>query len=157
MRGTSLNLMCLHWGRSNSYVEISNLAALFGRKKSINHDTLVPSYFVIFLCPEVHHLTFWLFPRHLTAHWWHLSSLRSRWTWIAACIGPWNCCFTRTALTGVHPSAPASYQGRCLGPLWPSRLRVSLILFPFSGPSPSSFFTNEILQWSSPPAAFSIS
>lgn len=119
--------MHLHWGGSNSYVEISNLAALFGRKKSINHDTLVPSYFVIFLCPEVHHLTFWLFPRHLTAHWWHLSSLRSRWTWIAACIGPWNCCFTCTALTGVHPSAPASYQGRCLGPLWPSRFHVSLI------------------------------
>lgn len=66
MRRTSLDLRCLNQKGSKSYMVISNL---FDRKKSINHNALVPSYFVVFFCPEVHHLTFWPFPR------WHLSSV----------------------------------------------------------------------------------
>lgn len=128
MRGASLDLTCLNQERAKCYVAISNLAALFDRKRSINHEALVPSYFVVFLCPEVHHLTFWLFPK------WYLSSL---WSPAAACIGLWTCCFTCTALTRVHPSAPTSKGAWAVcGPLG---FMSPLIVLPLSGPPPSGF------------------
>lgn len=124
--------MCLIWKGSKSYEEISNLAALFGRKKSINNDAFVLLYFVIFLSilraggspgasqpaadgsasppsarslPPAPTVTV-LLPSHRT-----------------------DC--------GAQPGAPPNFQGRCLGPLWlwPSRLNVS----PHFIPIPRSF------------------
>lgn len=128
MRGASLDLTCLNQEGSKSFMGISNLAALFGRKNSINHDALVPSYFVVFLCSEVHHLTFWLFPS------WHLSSLVTCW-----CLH-----WTMELLLHSHSthwgSSQWSYQGRKLGPLW---LRV----FPHFTPIVRSFTFQFLHKW----------
>lgn len=70
MRDTSLDLTCLNQEGPKSYVGIPNLAALFDR--SVLIGVLITVKFLptllFFLCPEVHHLAFWLFPN------WHLSS-----------------------------------------------------------------------------------
>lgn len=155
-RGTSLDLRCLIWRGPKNYEEISNLAALFGWKKNINYSTLVLSYIVVFLCPEFQHLMCWLSPRHLSLL--VVPVLPFPPVTCFCLLGPWNCCFTHPGPIGcgVHPSAPANFWGRCLGPVWPSRLSV----FPHLIPVPRSFtfpFLHRQNFASSQPAAFSIS
>lgn len=142
MRRTSLDLRCLNQKGSKSYMVISNL---FDRKKSINHNALVPSYFVVFFCPEVHHLTFWPFPR------WHLSSV------CHLLLPHWTVKLLLHLLSTHWDSSQHSCQGGAWAFCGPPGFMSHLILLPLSAPSPSSFFTDEIVQWSSPPAAFSLS